>query len=247
MCRYPPYKWLLPLVYRNTKVILLSWHLYSDIAKVVKKEQVIICPNGIPEITNDEQSIERCNKETQLLFLSNLIPSKGVYVLLDACKILKDRDYKFMCNFIGGESKHITKEIFEKAINERGLNEYIKYNGAKYGNEKIAYFTQTNIFVQPTFDDCFPLTLLEAMQHKLPIITTNIGAISDIVKNGENGYIVSPKDSLSLANAIEKLITNKDLQIEMGEYSYKLYKENFTLKKFNNNIATILKDICHSS
>ena len=242
-----PYKWLLPLVYRNTKVILLSWHLYSDIAKVVKKEQVIICPNGIPEITNDEQSIERCNKETQLLFLSNLIPSKGVYVLLDACKILKDRGCKFMCNFVGGESKHITKEIFEKAINERGLNEYIKYNGAKYGNEKIAYFTQTNIFVQPTFDDCFPLTLLEAMQHKLPIITTNIGAISDIVKNGENGYIVSPKDSLSLADAIEKLITNKDLQIEMGEYSYKLYKENFTLKKFNNNIATILKDICHSS
>ena len=45
----------------------------------------------------------------------------------------------------------------------------------------------------------------------------------------------------------EKLIKNKDLQIEMGEYSYKLYKENFTLKKFNNNIATILKDICHSS
>ena len=148
-----------------------------------------------------------------------------------------------MCNFVGGESKEITKEIFEKAIYERGVNEYIKYNGAKYGNEKIAYFTLSNIFVQPTLDDCFPLTLLEAMQHKLPIITTNIGAIGDIVKDGENGYIVSPKDSVSLANAIEKLITNRDRQIEMGERGYKIYKEKFTLKKFNNNIVSILKNV----
>lgn len=240
-----PYKWLLPLVYRNTKVILLSWNLYSDIEKIVKKEQIIICPNGIPEIPNNPHCIERSNKEIQLLFLSNLIPGKGVYVLLDACKILKDRGYKFMCNFVGGESKEITKEIFEKAIYERGLNEYIKYNGAKYGNEKNKFFDNADIFIFPSFysNECFPLVLLESMQYKLPIITTNIGAIGDIVKDGKNGYIVPSKDSVSLANAIEKLIKNRDRQIEMGEYGYKIYKEKFTLKEFNNNIVSILKNL----
>ena len=122
-----PYKWLLPLVYRKTKVILLSWHLYPDIEKVVKKEQVLICPNGIPELFDKEPHFERKNQVPNLLFLSNLIPSKGVYVLLDACKILKEKGYKFVCNFVGGESKEITKEVFEKAVEERGLEAMVKY------------------------------------------------------------------------------------------------------------------------
>ena len=87
-----PYKWLLPLVYKNTKVILLSWYLYPDIEKVVKKEQVVICPNGIPEVFDKEPHFERNNEVPHLLFLSNLIPSKGVYVLLDACKLLKEKE-----------------------------------------------------------------------------------------------------------------------------------------------------------
>ena len=45
-----PYRWLLPLVYRNTRVMLLSWYLYPDIERVVKREQVVICPNGVPPL-----------------------------------------------------------------------------------------------------------------------------------------------------------------------------------------------------
>ena len=51
-----PYRWLLPLVYRNTKVILLSWRLYPDIENVVRKEQILICPNGIPEDDSQDEN-----------------------------------------------------------------------------------------------------------------------------------------------------------------------------------------------
>ena len=162
-----PYKWLLPLVYRNTKVILLSWYLYPDIEKVVKKEQVMICPNGIPEIFESEPHFERNNEVPHLLFLSNLIPSKGVYVLLDACKILKDKGYKFVCDFVGGESKEITREVFEDATSERGISEYVVYHGPKYGRDKNKYFENSDIFVFPTYYETFGLVNLEAMQYKL--------------------------------------------------------------------------------
>lgn len=238
-----PYKWLLPLVYRKTKVILLSWHLYPDIEKVVKKEQILICPNGIPELFDKEPHFERNNQVPNLLFLSNLIPSKGVYVLLDACKILKEKGYKFVCNFVGGESKEITKEVFEKAVDERGLNEVVYYKGPQYGDEKKAFFTNSDIFVQPTLNDCFPLTLLEAMQYKLPIITTNEGGIPDVVQNGINGYVCEREDSITLANSIEKLLKEKETCIELGENGYKIFKEKFTLKVFNKNITKIFKDI----
>ena len=238
-----PYKWLLPLVYRRTKVILLSWHLYPDIEKVVKKEQILICPNGIPELFETEPHFERNNQVPHLLFLSNLIPSKGVYVLLDACKILKEKGYKFVCNFVGGESKEITKEIFEKAVDERGLNEVVYYKGPQYGDEKKAFFTNSDIFVQPTFEDCFPLTLLEAMQYKLPIVSTDEGAVPDMVKNEVNGFVCKRKDACSTAGAIEKLLKDSGLRTQMGNNGHKLFKENFTLSVFNKNITRILKEI----
>ena len=92
----PVYRWLLPLVYKNAKVILLSWHLYPDIEKVVKREDVMICPNGIKP-TGNPDFLRTPNKIPHILFLSNLLIDKGVLVLLDALKILKDKGYSFVC------------------------------------------------------------------------------------------------------------------------------------------------------
>lgn len=238
-----PYKWLLPLTYRNTKVILLSWHLYPDIEKVVKKEQVLICPNGIPDLFDGELHFERNNEVPHLLFLSNLIPSKGVYVLLDACRILKEKGYRFVCDFVGGESKEITRDVFEKAVEERGLKDFVVYHGPKYGDDKKKFFADADIFVQPTLNDCFPLTLLEAMQYKLPIVSTNVGAIPDIIIDGENGYVCSQEDVTGAANAIEALLKDKEKRTGMGEHGYKMFKEKFTLYVFNNNMTRILKEL----
>lgn len=238
-----PYKWLMPLVYRNTKVILLSWYLYPDIEKVVKKEQILICPNGIPELFDKEPHFERKNQVPNLLFLSNLIPSKGVYVLLDACKILKEKGYKFVCNFVGGESKEITKEVFEKAVDERGLNEIVYYKGPKYGDEKNEFFANSDIFVQPTLNDCFPLTLLEAMQYKLPIITTNEGAIEDIVTPLVNGIITISRTPEELSNNIALLLKEECQRRIFGENGYKIFKEKFTQEQFEENILKLLINV----
>lgn len=238
-----PYKWLLPLVYKNTKVILLSWYLYPDIEKVVKKEQVVICPNGIPELFDEEPHFERNNEVPHLLFLSNLIPSKGVYVLLDACKILKDKGYKFVCDFVGGESKEITKEIFEKAVEERGLNECAIYNGPKYGKEKELYFSKSNIMTHPTMNDAFPLVLLEAMQYKLPIISTNIGGIADIVEPMVNGLITISGSPEELSNNIQKLLLDENLRTLLGENGYKIFKKKYTKEQFEYGITNVLKNV----
>lgn len=238
-----PYKWLLPLVYKNTKVILLSWHLYSDIEKVVKREQIFICPNGIPEIFNEEPQYERNNEVPHLLFLSNLIPSKGVYVLLDACKILKDKGYKFVCDFVGSESKEITRSVFYRAIEERRLNEDVIYHGPKFGNDKVAFFSNADIFVFPTFyeNECFPLVLLETMHHKIPIVTSNEGGIPDIVTDGENGFICKKETPIDTALAIEILLNDKEKRKCMGDAGYRIFKQKFTKKQFENNILKIIK------
>ena len=317
-----PYRWLLPMVYRNTTVMLLSWHLYDDISKVVGREQVVICANGIPQITiNDERltindygltinenenagaegglivaerqvnrnealvksceaavkgnddeetavlyenedenchpdgedaaelqtvvccplSVDSIEKEdVKLLFLSNLIESKGIYVLLDACKVLKERGLDFTCDFVGGESKAVSGEAFCEAIAERGLADRVIYHGPQYGEDKGRFFTEADIFVQPTFDDCFPLTLVEAMQYRLPIVSTDVGAIPDMIVEGVNGLMCQQRDVPSLVVALETLIKDGALRTRMGEQGYARYKALYTLEAFEERFVEAL-------
>ncbi len=282
-----PYRWLIPYIYKRARVILLSWYLYPDIAQAVKREQVMICANGIAaeqqvncddsqvnvasprlevnqsqgddspatplRLTSSSAAINRSEAASltahrspltvNLLFLSNLIPSKGVYVLLDACKMLMDRGVAFQCNFVGGESKEMDRRVFEQAVKERGLEGSVLYHGPKYGEEKEQYWRMADVFVFPTFyhNECMPLTILEAMQHGLPVVSATEGAVPDMVADGENGFVCRRKDVAGLAQALERLLQDEALRYRMGAEGYRRYKENFTLQCFERRFVECLR------
>lgn len=229
-------------VFRNSKVILLSKSLHEDIKKYVNLENVKICPNGVPDIHEPRTEINK-NVIPQILFLSNLIESKGVYVLLEALAILKDRSIIFNANFVGGEGD-ISKENFEKKIKEFNLNENVKYLGKKYGKDKESILKKTDIFTFPTFyhNETFGLVIIEAMQNAIPVISCPEGGIIDIIENGINGYLVEQRNSIALANAIEKLIFNPDLRMSMGKEGRKKYEKYFTLEIFEKKLLSILEE-----
>jgi len=231
---------LYSIVFRNSEVILLSEYLYLDIRKYFTKEQIHYCPNGIPEKTRRQKTKDKRHK-TEILFLSNLIESKGVFVLLAACKLLQEKELLFHCTFIGGES-NVTAKLFHQKIKELNLYNSVDYIGRKYGAEKDEAFAKSDIFAFPTYyyNECFPLVLLEAMQFSLPIISTFEGGIPDIVKNGETGFLVQQKDVIALAEKLEFLIKNKVLREEMGSNGRLRYEQYFTLKHFENNLTNIL-------
>lgn len=233
-----PYKVLLPLVYKNVKVILLSERLYPDIEKVVPKENVYICPNGIPNVGCEYE--ERSNNTPHLFFLSNLLKSKGVLVLLDALKLVHDKGDAFCCDIVGAETKEISCRRLKEEISKRGLNDLVLYHGRKTGEEKERLFCMADILIHPTLDDCFPLVLLEAMQHGLPIISTNVGGVPDIVKDGVNGLICNPDDVGRTAGCIIQLIENLPLKEEMGRKGMVMYKDLFTIQSFENRMLEIL-------
>ena len=231
-----PYRWLFRWVYRNTKVILLSWRLYPDVSKVVRKDQVLICPNGIPETLQEETESKRPNRILHLLFLSNLMVSKGVLVLLDALEILKDKGYSFICDFVGGETAEIDASRFKTEVEKRRLDKLVIYDGKQYGADKERFFKQADIFIHPTMDDCFPLVLLEAMQYNLPIVSTDVGGIADIIEDKVNGYVCQAGYADILAQKLSELINDASLRLRMGESGYEKYKRQYTLELFEANI-----------
>ena len=231
--------------FNGLKVILLANVLYEDVKKYVAKGDVFICPNGIPESLQEEPIAERHNEIPKILFLSNLIVSKGVIVLLEALKILKERSVRFTCDFVGGETDELDASRFAEEVKNRGLEGNAFYAGRKYGSEKTPYFENADVFAFPTFyhNETFGLVNLEAMEYKLPVVSTNEGGIPDVVVNGENGLICERKNAESLATALETLLLDKNLRIQYGENGYKKFKSEFALQSFEKRYVGILKVI----
>jgi len=231
-------------VFNNTKVILLSDLLYDDIEKYVMKEQVYICPNGIPDSSQLKINKKSIDEIVNILFLSNIMIEKGVLILLEACAKLKERGQKFICHFVGGW-KDLSQRKTEELITMKGLENLVFFHGPKYDKEKNKYFESADIFVFPTYykQECFPLVLLEAMQYSLPVISTSKGGIPDIVIEDETGFLCPQKDIDCLVEKIELLVNNPELRTKMGEAGRKRFEENFTLENFERRFTDIIEKI----
>ena len=178
-------------------------------------------------------------KCVRIVFLSNIIRDKGVWILLESCGILFSRNIDFECHFIGSWGD-ITEIDFCDHVRRKGLSKHISIHGQKIGNEKWELLSESDIFAFPTLNDCFPLVLLEAMQCALPIVSTNEGGIPGIVVDGETGYLIPKENPTELANKLEALIFDYEKRLKMGQKGKNRFYENFTLKTFESNLEHIL-------
>ncbi len=233
------------LVFNNAAVIILSDKLYPDIKKYVPLSNIYVCPNGIPDAFHNlmDEKI-RSSVIPRILFLSNLIETKGVYDLLDACKILNQRKIEFQCNFIGAESDIDAGQFAEK-VKRNGLSGKVNYLGKKFGEEKNEFLLDSDIFAFPTYyhNECFPLVLLEAMSANLPVISTLEGGIPDIIDNGITGFIIPQRDVKSLAEKLEILILNPELRVELGKAGRQKFENEYKLEKFESKLFEILNNV----
>lgn len=224
--------------FKNVNVILLSDLLYSDIAAFVPREKVVICPNGIPDV---DRPIQRNQQDkVQVLFLSNLIRSKGIMTLLDALELL-NKDEIFC--IIAGAPGDVSEIQLQSEILKRGLQDVVTYIGRVNTEQKRSLFAKTNIFVHPTENDCFPLVLLEAMRCGIPCVATSEGAISDIIENGETGWLIEKRNPKVLAEKMAWLIDHPQQMLQMGKNGRARFVQSFTSGVFEQNIVKIIGEL----
>lgn len=122
------------------------------------------------------------------------------------------------------------------------------FNGRKYSEDKHTFFKNADMFVFPTFypNECFPLVLLEAMQHHLPCISTTEGGIPGIIDDKETGFLIENHDFQTLADKPEYFIEHPEESKRMGENGYRKFHDKFTLKKFEESMVGILNNCLHS-
>lgn len=179
--------------------------------------------------------------QMNVLFLSNMIAEKGVWTIVEAAKLLHEKGVEVAFHFVGKWSD-ISEDMFRKAIEEYHLENVCFAYGGKYGKEKDEFWNAADVFVFPSFyhNECFPLVLLEAMQHHLPCISTTEGGIPGIIDDGETGYLIEKHDFHSLADKLEFLYQHLDVRKDMGEKGYRKFRNEFTLRKFEERMVEIL-------
>lgn len=184
-------------------------------------------PDHPPEIKFPEPS-----KQKKILFVGRLVERKGVEYLLQAVKILQDKmDVQVK---IVGDGVLLGK--LKSLANELNITERTVFLGRVTDEERNKAYKECDIFVLPACYDRHGDTeglgtvLLEALSAGKPVVGSNVGGIPDIIINNKTGLLVPEKDPLTLAYAIEKILTNKELYLTLASNGFEYAKNNFSIQ-----------------
>lgn len=154
----------------------------------------------------------------RILSVAGLREKKGHRYLIDACRLLADRKAAFHCIIVGGGPLH---EALQSQIRDSNLDGIVELAGPQPQERVKEYFQEADLFCLPCIEarnkdmDGTPLVIIESMSMGVPVVTTNVSGIPELVIDGETGLIVEPNDALGLANALEKLLQDESLAAKL--------------------------------
>lgn len=236
ICRY---------VFKNTDVIVLSGQLANDLDNI-SVLNIHTINNGIEIDAPQNLKIKRFDESINILFLSNLIRNKGIFVFIEALITLRKVGIPFKASIVGNESKSVSIVELKNMLKKSNIDQYVSIKGPKYGHDKSQIIHNADIFCLPTLNEAFPLVLLEAMQHGKAIISTKEGAIPEIIKDKFEGILVDKNDAKQLSNALIELIENEKLRNSMGHAAKNKFLTSYTLDIFEHKMLDVFLQVCKS-
>ncbi len=149
-----------------------------------------------------------------LLFVGRLAGVKGVPILLEALQALRETHLDMHVTLIGDGPE---REALEARAHDMGLSEFVDFVGYKSQSEVADALGQSDIFVLPSFAEGVPVVLMEAMAAAVPVVTTHVAGVPELVEDGVHGILTHAGDSASLAAAIDQLLSDPNKSAAMGE------------------------------
>lgn len=152
----------------------------------------------------------------RLLFVGQIGRRKGVHDLLHALKRLRSEGLAITLTLVGPSQLEGESEAARQLAAELGLGDAARFTGALQGEELYERFRTHDVFVLPSHNEGLPAVLYEAGAFEMPVVTTPVGAIPDLVRGGENGLLVAPGDVDALAAALRALAADPALAARLG-------------------------------
>ncbi|MEO8760844.1 MAG: glycosyltransferase family 4 protein [Bacteroidia bacterium] len=228
-------------------IIVLGNNLKYLFVDYYNNDNIFVVPNGGDYIIPKRNESD----EVKILYLSNLLASKGVEDVFKAIEIL-NREINVISSEV--EKPKFSIDLIGEWYNENDKNNCLaikennqlpmRVHSSKGIAEKFQYLADADIFVFPPREpEGHPWSIVEAMSASLPIISTNQGAIIESVIDSVNGFIVEPNDPEQIAEKLKLLIEDIELRKKMGAASRQLYLANFTEAKMVEKLTAVFNKI----
>jgi glycosyltransferase involved in cell wall biosynthesis len=189
--------------------------------------------------TNDKTKFkQKCGIDEDTAIIGTALrlePKKGVSYLLKAANILKKKDVKFKLIVTGeGYEKHQLMNLMETF----NLQNHVVFLGYLKREKLLEILSMLDIFVLPSLSEGFPIVNLEAMASFLPVVSTNVGGVSEALRENINGLLVKPGNEYELTDALIYLIQNPDIAREMGRRGREIVENEFKKEEMLKRIIS---------
>ena len=219
----------------------------NDNETIASKTQIVHCgvdPTGFPI----KQDYAIVGKIPTILSASQLVERKGMLYLIEACAILKSRGFSFRC-MIAGDGEE--REFLDSHVKELDLSSEVQFSGVYSQSELRRLFEKADLFVLPCIvasngdRDGIPVVLMEAMGAGLPVISTRVSGIPELINHEHNGILVSEKDASALAESILRLLEDQKLRQHLGQHAHETIVQDFNLPKTIQTLIMLYEEHLH--
>jgi glycosyltransferase involved in cell wall biosynthesis len=193
-------------------------------------DEIVRVYNGIdPEEFPDRAPLAETARP-RILSVARLIEFKGFHHLIDACAELRRRGREFACTIVG---EGPWRGLLEQRIRERGLEGVVELAGLRTQDEVKRLLLASDVFALASIVDSkgacdvLPTVILEAMACGLPVVSTRLAGVPELVAEGVNGFLAEPGDAAGLADALERTLADRELRRSLGEAGRKRLEERF--------------------
>lgn len=232
-------RWLARYVYRRPELAIQLSDLNPDDGEYFGANCTVVVPNGLEDAAQPYLPIVRPPKpEPVILYVGVIQESKGVLVLLEAAKLLKDRGLAFRVNLVGDFASEEFESRATDYCRQHGLEDQVHWAGVQQGAAKWQYFLGADLFCFPSFFEAesFGNVVVEAMMFSLPVVATRWRGIPSIVEDGETGYLVEPKNPESLAHYLAELISDPEKSATRGAAGRVKFEQCYRIDRFLRTI-----------
>mgnify|MGYP005989824123 CR=1 FL=1 len=183
--------------------------------------------NGIPDPSPIDAKLSHSPK--RLMYLSSMDPEKGWRDLYDVAVELCETRVDFEVHFYGGVGAGESQEALQEKFSTGPHASRIQWHGATWDDDKQRAFQCADLFVFPSHTEQFPISILEAMAHRLPIIATNVGAVRDALPDQP---LLEAKNRVQLSSAITDFLDRPEHYNDQGNSNRQRFVERFSRDAF---------------
>lgn len=224
-------------VKRATRIVALSesWKQYLIRELQLPPVSIEVIHNPIPHIVNGHA--RSATKSPAVLFMGRIGIRKGAYDLADASAIVHSELPEVRFRICGDGEVEKLREY----IDHLGMSGNVELPG--WVSDKNMYYGGADIYVLPSYAEGLPMSVIEAMAHGLPVVTTRVGGLPDIVEDGVNGFLIEPGDVQRLAHYIVELARDPGLRLEMGTKNRILAMESFGRERIADRVLQLYESL----